>query len=57
MRFGKKWKLSPRYVGLYKILKRVCKVSNELEYPAELATMYPVFHIPLLKKFVGGLAL
>ena len=30
MRFGKKGKLSPRYVGPYKILKRVGKVAYEL---------------------------
>ena len=34
MRFGKKVKLSPRYVGPYKILKRVGKVAYELELPA-----------------------
>ena len=33
MRFGKKGKLSPRYVGPYKILKRVIKVAYELEFP------------------------
>ena len=29
MRFGKKEKLSPTYVGSYKILKRICKVAYE----------------------------
>ena len=53
MRFGKKGKLSPRYVGLYKILKRIVKVAYELELPAYLATVHPVFHISLLKKCVG----
>ncbi|WMV59393.1 hypothetical protein MTR67_052778 [Solanum verrucosum] len=53
MRFGKKGKLSPRYVGPYKILKRTGKVAYELELPAELAAVHPVFHILLLKKCVG----
>ncbi|WMV29936.1 hypothetical protein MTR67_023321 [Solanum verrucosum] len=53
MRFGKKGKLSPRYVGPYKILKRVGKVSYELELPGELEIVHPVFHISLLKKCVG----
>ena len=41
----KKEKLSPRYVGPYKILKRVDKVTYALELPAELAAVHPVFHI------------
>ena len=49
MRFGKKGKLSPRYVGPYKILKRIEKVVYELEFPEKLAAVHPVFHISLLK--------
>ncbi|WMV55308.1 hypothetical protein MTR67_048693 [Solanum verrucosum] len=53
MRFGKKGKLSPRYVGPYKILKRIGKEAYELELQAELAAVHPIFHISLLKKCVG----
>ena len=53
MRFGKKGKLNPRYVGSYKILKRIGKVAYELEFPSRLAALHPVFHISLLKKCVG----
>ena len=53
MRFRKKGKISPRYVGPYKIMKRVGKVAYELELLAELATKHSVFHISLLKKCVG----
>lgn len=46
MRFGKKGKLSPRYLGPYKILKRNGKVTYELA--TELAEVHPFFHISLL---------
>ncbi|WMV38115.1 hypothetical protein MTR67_031500 [Solanum verrucosum] len=50
MIFGKKEKLSPRYVGPYKILKKLGKMAYELELLAELAAVHPVFHISLLKR-------
>ncbi|WMV30080.1 hypothetical protein MTR67_023465 [Solanum verrucosum] len=53
MRFGKKGKLIPRYVGPYEILKRVGKVAYELKLLIELALVHPVFHISILKKFIG----
>ena len=56
LRFGKKGKLNPRYIGSYKILKRTGKVAYELELPAKLAAVHPIFHISLLKKCVGDVA-
>ncbi|WMV49704.1 hypothetical protein MTR67_043089 [Solanum verrucosum] len=53
MRFGKKGKLSPRYIGPYRISKRVGEVVYELELPQELATVHPVFHVSMLKKCMG----
>ncbi|WMV55082.1 hypothetical protein MTR67_048467 [Solanum verrucosum] len=55
MRFGKKGKLSPRYMGPYQILKRVGKVAYELELPNELASVHSVFHVFMLKKCIGDL--
>ena len=49
----KKRKLSPIYVGPYKILKRVCNVAYESKFPAELTAVYSAYHISLLKKCVG----
>ena len=40
IKFGKKGKLSPRYVCPYKILKRIGMVSYELELPAKLAAVH-----------------
>ncbi|WMV19461.1 hypothetical protein MTR67_012846 [Solanum verrucosum] len=53
MRFGKKGKLNPRYIGPYKILKRVWKMAYELELPTELTAVHLFFHVSLLKKCVG----
>ncbi|WMV58030.1 hypothetical protein MTR67_051415 [Solanum verrucosum] len=50
MRFGKKGKVSPRYIDPYRISKRVGNVAYELELPQELAAVHPVFHISMLKK-------
>ncbi|WMV09052.1 hypothetical protein MTR67_002437 [Solanum verrucosum] len=52
MRFGKKGKLSPRYVGPYQILRRTDKVPYKLDLPNELASVYPVFYVSMLKKCV-----
>ncbi|WMV54913.1 hypothetical protein MTR67_048298 [Solanum verrucosum] len=49
MIFGKKGKLSPRYIGPYKIIRRVGQVAYELE----LSTVHPVFHVSMLRKCIG----
>ncbi|XP_049359572.1 uncharacterized protein LOC125824261 [Solanum verrucosum] len=56
LRFGNKGKLNPRYVGPYRILKRIVNVAYTLELPAQLAAINPIFHISLLKKYVVDLA-
>ncbi|WMV42223.1 hypothetical protein MTR67_035608 [Solanum verrucosum] len=53
MRFGKKGKLSPRYIGRYRISKRIDNIAYELELSQELAAVHPVFHISMLKKCMG----
>ncbi|WMV37915.1 hypothetical protein MTR67_031300 [Solanum verrucosum] len=53
MRFDKKGKLSPRYIGPYKISKMIGNVAYELELPEELAAVHPVIHVSMLKKCMG----
>ncbi|XP_075074812.1 uncharacterized protein LOC142162365 [Nicotiana tabacum] len=53
MRFGKKGKLNPRYVGPYQIVQRIRRVAYKLDLPPELETIHPVFHISMLRKFLG----
>ncbi|KAJ0580914.1 putative nucleotidyltransferase, Ribonuclease H [Helianthus annuus] len=50
VRFGKRGKLNPRYVGPFKIVERIGKVAYRLELPAELGNVHDVFHVSQLKK-------
>ena len=53
MRFGKKGKLSPRYIGPYQIIRRIGMVAYELDLPADLEAVHPVFHVSMLRKCIG----
>ncbi|GJU20806.1 hypothetical protein Tco_1154148 [Tanacetum coccineum] len=50
VRFGKRGKLNPRYVGPFKVLAKVGKVSYKLELPQELSRVHHTFHVSNLKK-------
>ena len=52
MRFGKKGKLSLRFVGPFEILKRIGKVAYELALPPTLARVHNVFHVSMLRKYI-----
>ncbi|XP_070015151.1 uncharacterized protein [Nicotiana sylvestris] len=54
MGFGKRGKLIPRYIGPYRIIRRVGQVAYELEFPSELESVYPVFHICCLNSAGQG---
>ncbi|KAK8594302.1 hypothetical protein V6N13_126111 [Hibiscus sabdariffa] len=51
MRFGKKGKLSPRYIGPYEIVERVGPVAYRLLLPPELERIHDVFHVSMLRKY------
>jgi hypothetical protein len=50
MRFGKKGKLSPRFVGPFEILKRIGPVAYRLALPPTLSGIHNVFHVSMLRK-------
>ncbi|GJX28435.1 putative reverse transcriptase domain-containing protein [Tanacetum coccineum] len=47
--FGKRGKLNPRYVGPFKVLKKVGEVAYKLELPEELSKVHNIFHVSNLK--------
>nr|XP_016459344.1 PREDICTED: uncharacterized protein LOC107782908 [Nicotiana tabacum] len=53
MRFGKKGKLRPRYIGPYQIVQRIGRVAYKLDLPPKLDAIHPVFHVSMLRKFLG----
>nr|GFB12298.1 putative reverse transcriptase domain-containing protein [Tanacetum cinerariifolium] len=50
VRFGKRVKLIPRYVGPFKVLERVGDVAYKLNLLEELSRVYNTFHVSNLKK-------
>ena len=52
MRFGKKGKLSPRFIGPFEILERIGEVAYKLALPPSLASVHNVFHVSMLKKYI-----
>ena len=53
MRFGKKGKLSPRFIGPFEITERIGKVAYRLALSPELSSVHDVFHVSMLKKYVS----
>ncbi|GJV55599.1 hypothetical protein Tco_1456604 [Tanacetum coccineum] len=57
IRFGKKGKLAPRYVGPFEILERIGPVGYRLRLPEELSGVHDMFHVSNLKKCLADASL
>ena len=51
LRFGKKGKLSLRFIGPYEILERVGPMAYRLALPPELTKLHNVFHVLMLRRY------
>ena len=51
IKFGKRGKLSPRYIGPFEVLERVGAVAYRLALPPSLSSVHEVFHVSMLRKY------
>ncbi|KAL0546306.1 hypothetical protein IC582_016213 [Cucumis melo] len=52
LRFERRGKLSPRFIGPFEILERIGPVAYRLALPPSLSTVHDVFHVSMLRKYV-----
>ena len=53
LRFGKRGKLSPRFIGPYEIVSKVGLVAYKLKLPLELSRIHDTFHVSMLRKYIS----
>ena len=52
VRFGKRGKLNPRYIGPFEIVERIGSVAYRLDLSEEFSRVPNVFHISMLRKYI-----
>ena len=51
VKFGKRWKLSPRFIGPFEILERVGTIEYRLTLPLSMSIVHEVFHVSMLRRY------
>ena len=51
VRFGKRGKLPPRFIGPFQILERIGIVAYQLALLPSMITVHEVFHVSMLRKY------
>ncbi|XP_017622023.1 uncharacterized protein LOC108466179 [Gossypium arboreum] len=51
LRFGRKGKLSPRFIRPYEIVERIRPVAYQIALPLELQKIHDVFHVSMLWRY------
>ena len=51
MRFGKKGKLSPRFIGPYEVIEKVGPIAYLIALPPDLEKIHNVFHVSMLRRY------
>ena len=51
VRFGKRGKLSPRFIGPFEIIERVGTIAYHLAFPPSILAVHEVFHVSMLRRY------
>ena len=51
VRFSKRGKLSPRFIGPFEILERVGTIAYRLALPPSMSGVHEVFHVSMLRRY------
>ena len=53
MRFGKKGKLSPMFIGPYEVIEKMGPMAYQLALPLELEKIHNVYHVSMLRRYMS----